>query len=476
MAYQSFPGQAGDSDSQAKLQALRLPALSGARVLDLGCNEGYFSAYAQYAGAREVIGIDINPDFIARARQRFPASSYPGLQFIVQSWEQLPPGEFDLILLTSSLHYATDQTELITRLMSALSPGGVLVLEIGVAAGEHAQWQEVARSRDVCLYPTWGQIHQTFAPWVWKEVGPSVAQAGDPIPRHVFHLRRRLPFAWLMLQIPGSGKSTISRALFAQQQCCLISGDQSMLALAAEQGDAADVQLAQAVRQDFNPAQLDAAMRRVLTQGLLPRLLAYWLQQAQGQDFALDAFLPLEYHAALREALQQAGYCPVQIMAYHPGVGMAPQIDAQQMAHSWRQLLAAQAAAANQDQTCVVRLLPQLPFTGVRGHWDHLRLADGRIWLSGWAVNDEGRLPRYVQIRIGQQSVLIDNFRQRTRVDVQQYFKLDHPMLGWEISLDAPADATREDLLRQISIYGGNDPASMYGPFGIAPYGVKEHP
>ena len=51
MSYQSFPWQAGDSDSVGKLCSLFLPDLKGKRVLDVGCNTGFFCGWAAYKQA-----------------------------------------------------------------------------------------------------------------------------------------------------------------------------------------------------------------------------------------------------------------------------------------------------------------------------------------------------------------------------------------------------------------------------------------
>jgi SAM-dependent methyltransferase len=94
-------------------------AAGGQRFLDIGCNEGFFCGYAQFAGATRVVGLDQSETFITRARQRFA-----GVEFLHQSWDTLPPGPFDVVLLASSLHYAQDQADLIHRAVQLLSPTG----------------------------------------------------------------------------------------------------------------------------------------------------------------------------------------------------------------------------------------------------------------------------------------------------------------------------------------------------------------
>src|SRR6185295_8531053 len=53
--------------AKEKLPYYGLPDdLSGMRVLDIGCAEGFFSFEAERRGAREVVGIDSFPDSIRR--------------------------------------------------------------------------------------------------------------------------------------------------------------------------------------------------------------------------------------------------------------------------------------------------------------------------------------------------------------------------------------------------------------------------
>jgi len=119
--YQSFPGAAGDSESNQKLVALRLPSLTGRSFLDVGCNEGFFCGFAKFDGAQRVVGLDKSAAYIDRARKRFP-----DCEFLQQSWDHLPKGPFDVILLASSIHYADDQPQLIHNLMGELAPDGRL--------------------------------------------------------------------------------------------------------------------------------------------------------------------------------------------------------------------------------------------------------------------------------------------------------------------------------------------------------------
>ena len=210
MTYQSFPWQAGDSRSFEKLAALYLPALKGKSVLDVGCNAGFFCGWAAFQQASRVRGIDNNQAFIEQARLWFEECS-----FGCQSWEELGPEKYDLILCLSAIHYAKDQQQLLDLLMSRLKPGGLLALELGIAPGEADEFVAVKRSIDSRFFPTKLKLRNMLAPYTFKYIGPSVDQAGDPLPRHVYHISHALPLAVLFLDEHYSGKTRVAERILS---------------------------------------------------------------------------------------------------------------------------------------------------------------------------------------------------------------------------------------------------------------------
>lgn len=207
--YQTFPGVRGGSDSSAKLKALHLPDMAGKTFLDAGCNEGFFCGAALFGGASHVVGLDLDAKALNRARQRFPAA-----EFRHQSWDDPIEGSFDVILLASAIHYAKDQPALINKLVSHLTPGGVLVLEMGVANEPGDAYVTVRRTvGDERKFATPGALRKVLADYAYRVVGPSVQQSGDQIPRQVIHVRRFQPTILFFDQPSMSGKSTMVRLL-----------------------------------------------------------------------------------------------------------------------------------------------------------------------------------------------------------------------------------------------------------------------
>jgi len=87
--------------STEKLPFYGLPQdLTGMRVLDIGCAEGFFSFEAERRGAREVIGIDSFPESIRRFNIVKTARQSNAVAFLMNVYDLAPKrlGTFDLVL------------------------------------------------------------------------------------------------------------------------------------------------------------------------------------------------------------------------------------------------------------------------------------------------------------------------------------------------------------------------------------------
>lgn len=102
----------------------------GARVLDLGCGEGDNLARLLGFGLPfgSYVGVDSSPEALARARARF--DGIPKVDFFRNDLlnDQLPAGEFDLILSTWALDRVVDPFALVVRAIRQLRHGGHVML------------------------------------------------------------------------------------------------------------------------------------------------------------------------------------------------------------------------------------------------------------------------------------------------------------------------------------------------------------
>lgn len=135
--------------------------LDGARVLDVGCGNGYFGWRMLGAGARAVLGIDPNPLFCVQhlALQRYLGN--PANQVLPLRFEELPGGlRFDVVFSMGVIYHRRDPEAHVARLHEYALPGGQVAVESLVVEGEaplHPPGR-YARMRNVHVVPTPGLL------------------------------------------------------------------------------------------------------------------------------------------------------------------------------------------------------------------------------------------------------------------------------------------------------------------------------
>lgn len=101
------PGETGDAEER-KLEMMRLPKdLSGKSVLDIGCNEGFFSFDAERRGANRVVAIDKSVE----AKEKFHLIKElmnSKVEFLFSDLLELNPatlGKFEIVYFLSVFHH-----------------------------------------------------------------------------------------------------------------------------------------------------------------------------------------------------------------------------------------------------------------------------------------------------------------------------------------------------------------------------------
>lgn len=96
----------------------------GIRVADIGCGSGTAAlSMASAYPASTVVGYDIDPRAIERARRQSAASGLGNVSFEALTGEKIPHG-FDLITTFDVIHDLSDPKAVLVHIREALSPGG----------------------------------------------------------------------------------------------------------------------------------------------------------------------------------------------------------------------------------------------------------------------------------------------------------------------------------------------------------------
>ncbi|MBN1435289.1 class I SAM-dependent methyltransferase [Candidatus Fermentibacterales bacterium] len=103
------------------------PELPEDPVLEVGCGTGsMLRSILPVLGGRQVIGMDFNPEGLARARQAGPAAS-----LVAGDASALPlRGRFSLIMLLDVLEHVEKHAELVGRLAGYLAGDGLLMITV----------------------------------------------------------------------------------------------------------------------------------------------------------------------------------------------------------------------------------------------------------------------------------------------------------------------------------------------------------
>jgi len=121
--------------------------LRGRRVLDIGCGLGAIDVLlVREHGASSVLGVDLEPELVRRARERFAAE---GLSARIEACMvqpgplPLPDASVDVAFSKDSLVQIPDKRAIFTDLARVLRPGGMLVMSDWLRGGEGAYSPEL---------------------------------------------------------------------------------------------------------------------------------------------------------------------------------------------------------------------------------------------------------------------------------------------------------------------------------------------
>ena len=116
-------------EDYAAFEAIGLQAIGDARVLDVGCFDGFNThfKFSPYRNIARVVGIDPAAERIECARERYGGERF---SFAACSFEDYEPDEpFDVVYFSHVLQHLGDPAEAVAKAHRLLKPGGFIVVK-----------------------------------------------------------------------------------------------------------------------------------------------------------------------------------------------------------------------------------------------------------------------------------------------------------------------------------------------------------
>jgi SAM-dependent methyltransferase len=201
-----FPGQRNRHEQRRRyffdpLVSLLGGSLAGHRVLDLGCNAGFWSLAAVEAGADFVLGVDARETFVEQARLVFAAKGVePGrFRFEHANFFEHPPGEgFDLVLCLGVMEVTAKPVKLFELMSSAGAQ--TILLDTHIARSSSSTFEvsrlsdpRAAVERELVLIPSRQAVMELAASFGFEAV-PLAYNISDYAGLDDYRRSRRLAF------------------------------------------------------------------------------------------------------------------------------------------------------------------------------------------------------------------------------------------------------------------------------------------
>jgi ubiquinone/menaquinone biosynthesis C-methylase UbiE len=185
--------------------------IQGKKVLDIACGTGYGSKMMKDAGAASVTGVDLSPEAVEYARERYATS---GVDFVCCNAEEYESSEkYDVIISCETIEHLQRPDLFLARLHRMLTPGGTLLLALPLGETRHIDAYHLhafSRKQILRMMANTGFVAEAERcdDWVitlqdfdeWKQLYPE-NQASF---KDIFLTRRGLHLVWALIR--GGGK------------------------------------------------------------------------------------------------------------------------------------------------------------------------------------------------------------------------------------------------------------------------------
>lgn len=317
--YQDF-GDGGDSNSSEKLSKLLLPSdMTGIRVLDIGCNAGFFCIEAAKRGAT-CIGVEMNERWFNDAiKNADEAGLSDRCKFIHGGWADVIPtleGKFDYILWMSAIHYEKNQRSVIEKVAKKINPTGVLILECGMIEflGSGPVVQRVTRGDGYSVPHFTLEYLRNYlleGLFIGKIQNRSVIQEGDPVTRWVVHCYPKRQSLRVIRGVSAIGKTNHAVELARATSSVLLRGDDFFFDLYANRKGEIPEKNFSELRKCFNAFNNDKKFFRVdhsidhlIESGYAGSIAEMFIEMLSGDyDYVLEGYMPQPVMDALKSKL-----------------------------------------------------------------------------------------------------------------------------------------------------------------------------
>jgi cytosine/adenosine deaminase-related metal-dependent hydrolase/ubiquinone/menaquinone biosynthesis C-methylase UbiE len=117
-----------------------LPPMNGLDVVDLGCGTGRWLEQARDAGARSLVGVDLSPEMLSRARAKLGDDATFVCADCAEA--QLGSNSADVVFCNFVFSYMEDPIALVNLVRKILRPGGALfVTDVHPQTASEFQWR-----------------------------------------------------------------------------------------------------------------------------------------------------------------------------------------------------------------------------------------------------------------------------------------------------------------------------------------------
>jgi arsenite methyltransferase len=129
---------------------------AGEAVLDLGAGAGFdcFLAARAVGPAGRVIGVDMTPEMVARARENARRAGYTNVDFRLGEIEHLPTADasVDVIISNCVINLSPDKPAVFREAFRVLKPGGrIAVSDVVATAALPDEWLDNMRLLSACI-------------------------------------------------------------------------------------------------------------------------------------------------------------------------------------------------------------------------------------------------------------------------------------------------------------------------------------